>query len=161
MSVLEDYLRTFEGCLIVVSHDRYFMDKMVDHLFVFEGQGVIKDIFGNYTEFRKKTNDVQRIEKNSKINILKLEEKLNVEIQQPSLNSSSEKKKLSFKEKMEFDQLEQLLVQLEQEKNRLTEVLSNTQSTSQEIIEAGKKLSEVVNDIENKTERWLILSEFI
>ena len=64
MSVLEDYLRNFQGCLIVVSHDRYFMDKMVDHLFVFEGEGVIKDIVGNYTDFRKKQIQDKRDEKN-------------------------------------------------------------------------------------------------
>jgi len=160
MSVLEDYLRTFEGCLIVVSHDRYFMDKMVDHLFVFEGQGKIKDIVGNYTEYRKKIIDDQRQEKIDKVSAEKQVEKLTIQLPKtaPIVN---EKRKLSFKEKSEFEELEKVLEQLETEKLRLTNVLSNTQSSSQEIIEAGTKLSDVVKDIEHKTERWLMLSEFI
>jgi ATP-binding cassette subfamily F protein uup len=160
MSVLEDYLRTFEGCLIVVSHDRYFMDKMVDHLFVFEGQGKIKDIVGNYTEYRKKIIDDQRQEKIDKVSAEKQVEKLTIQLPKtaPIVN---EKRKLSFKEKTEFEELEKVLEQLETEKLRLTNVLSNTQSSSQEIIEAGTKLSDVVKDIEHKTERWLMLSEFI
>ena len=160
MSVLEDYLRTFEGCLIVVSHDRYFMDKMVDHLFVFEGQGKIKDIVGNYTEYRKKIIDDQRQEKIDKVSAEKQVEKLSIQVPKtaPIVN---EKRKLSFKEKTEFEELEKVLEQLETEKLRLTNVLSNTQSSSQEIIEAGTKLSDVVKEIEHKTERWLMLSEFI
>ena len=160
MSVLEDYLRTFEGCLIVVSHDRYFMDKMVDHLFVFEGQGKIKDIVGNYTEYRKKLIDDQRQEKIDKVSAEKQVEKLTIQVPKtaPIVN---EKRKLSFKEKTEFEELEKVLEQLETEKLRLTNVLSNTQSSSQEIIEAGTKLSDVVKEIEHKTERWLMLSEFI
>jgi len=160
MSVLEDYLRTFDGCLIVVSHDRYFMDKMVDHLFVFEGQGKIKDIVGNYTEYRKKIIDDQRQEKIDKVSAEKQVEKLTIQVPKaaPIVN---EKRKLSFKEKTEFEELEKVLEQLETEKLRLTNVLSNTQSSSQEIIEAGTKLSDVVKEIEHKTERWLVLSEFI
>jgi ABC transport system ATP-binding/permease protein len=160
MSVLEDYLRTFEGCLIVVSHDRYFMDKMVDHLFVFEGQGKIKDIVGNYTEYRKKIIDDHRQEKIDKVSAEKQVDKLTIQVPKtaPIVN---EKKKLSFKEKTEFEELEKVLEQLETEKLRLTNVLSNTQSSSQEIIEAGTKLSDVVKEIEYKTERWLMLSEFI
>jgi ATP-binding cassette subfamily F protein uup len=160
MSVLEDYLRTFEGCLIVVSHDRYFMDKMVDHLFVFEGQGKIKDIVGNYTEYRKKIIDDQRQEKIDKVSAEKQVEKSTIQAPKtaPIVN---DKRKLSFKEKTEFEQLEKALEQLEKEKIHLTNVLSTTQSTSQEIIEAGTKLSKVVKEIEQKTERWLFLSEFI
>ncbi len=160
MSVLEDYLRTFEGCLIVVSHDRYFMDKMVDHLFVFEGQGKIKDIVGNYTEYRKKIIDDQRQEKIDKVSNEKQVEKSTIQAPKtaPIVN---EKRKLSFKEKTEFEELEKVLEQLENEKLRLTNVLSTIESSSQEIIDSGIKLTEVVNEIEQKTERWLFLSEFI
>jgi len=160
MSVLEDYLRTFEGCLIVVSHDRYFMDKMVDHLFVFEGQGKIKDIVGNYTEYRKKIIDDQRQEKIDKVSSEKQVEKSTIQAPKtpPIVN---EKRKLSFKEKTEFEELEKVLEQLESEKLRLTNVLSTIESSSQEIIDSGIKLTEVVNEIEQKTERWLFLSEFI
>ena len=158
MSVLEDYLRTFEGCLIVVSHDRYFMDKMVDHLFVFEGKGKIRDIVGNYTEFRKNIIEIQRQEKNDKIVQEKKVDKL---VEKPVASIVNEKRKLSFKEKTEFEHLEKILEQLETEKVHLTNILSSPLSSSQEIIDAGKKLSEVVNEIEHKTERWLTLSEFI
>jgi ABC transport system ATP-binding/permease protein len=157
MSVLEDYLRTFEGCLIVVSHDRYFMDKMVDHLFVFEGQGKIRDIVGNYTEFRKNIIEIQRKVKNDKIVQEKQVDKL---VEKPVAPIVNEKRKLSFKEKTEFENLEKELEQLETEKDHLTNILSSSESSSQEIIDAGKKLSEVVNAIEFKTERWLTLSEF-
>jgi ATP-binding cassette subfamily F protein uup len=150
MSVLEDYLRTFEGCLIVVSHDRYFMDKMVDHLFVFEGQGKIKDIVGNYTEYRKKIIDDQRQEKIDKVSSEKQVEKSTIQAPKtaPIVN---EKRKLSFKEKTEFEELEKVLEQLENEKLRLTNVLSTIESSSQEIIDSGIKLTEVVNEIEQKT----------
>ena len=157
MSVLEDYLRGFEGCLIVVSHDRYFMDKMVDHVFVFEGQGAIKDIIGNYTEYRKQiAQDAKRDKKPN-------EEKEKIEVvkvTQLSNNNSAEKKKLSFKEKEEFIQLEKDLEKLEEEKNALTHVLSDSKSSNDDIMKAGTKLSEIVQKIETTTERWMELAEF-
>ena len=157
MSVLEDYLRGFEGCLIVVSHDRYFMDKMVDHVFVFEGQGAIKDIIGNYTEYRKQiAQDAKRDKKPN-------EEKEKIEVvkvTQLSNNNSAEKKKLSFKEKEEFKQLEKDLEKLEEEKNALTHVLSDSKSSNHDIMKAGTKLSEIVQKIETTTERWMELAEF-
>jgi ATP-binding cassette subfamily F protein uup len=136
------------------------MDKMVDHLFVFEGQGKIKDIVGNYTEYRKKIIDDHRQEKIDKVSAEKQVEKLTIQVPKTA-TIVNEKRKLSFKEKTEFEELEKVLEQLETEKLRLTNVLSNTQSSSQEIIEAGTKLSDVVKEIEYKTERWLMLSEFI
>ncbi len=151
MSVLEDYLRNFQGCLIVVSHDRYFMDKMVDHLFVFEGKGNIKDITGNYTKYRK----------------LKLEEaRKNKQNNQSTPNKSTvkkekEKTKLSYKEKREFEQLEKDLEALEKEKTTLTTVLYSGDATNEELMKAGQRLKIVVELIDEKTDRWLELSEFI
>jgi len=157
MSVLEDYLRTFEGCLIVVSHDRYFMDKMVDHVFVFEGQGAIKDIIGNYTEYRKQlAQDSKRDKKPAAA-----EEKIEaVKVTQLSNNTPAEKKKLSFKEKQEFEQLEKDLEKLEAEKEKFTAILSDGTSGNDEIMNAGMKLAEIVAKIESTTERWMELAEF-
>ncbi len=157
MSVLEDYLRSFQGCLIVVSHDRYFMDKMVDHIFVFEGEGAIKDIIGNYTEYRKQTSlDAKRDKKASDSEVY-IEP---VKVTQMTSNSS-EKKKLSFKEKMEYDTLEKEIELLEEQKESLTEILSNGTSSNDEVMEAGEKLGKIVSELESKTDRWLELAEFV
>ena len=159
MSVLEDYLRTFEGCLIVVSHDRYFMDKMVDHLFVFEGQGAIKDIIGNYTEYRKQTAADYKKEKQEARDGT-VEKEVKVTQLSESADKPVEKKKLSFKEKEEFKQLEKDMDALEQEKETLTQKLSDAGITNEEIMTAGNRLSEVVQALESKSDRWLELSEF-
>ena len=157
MSVLEDYLRTFEGCLIVVSHDRYFMDKMVDHVFVFEGEGAIKDIIGNYTEYRKQlAQDNKRDKKPTEEKI----EAVKVTQMSESAASTAEKKKLSFKEKQEFEQLEKELETLETQKETFTNVLSNPESSNDDIMNAGTKLAEIVARIDEATERWLELAEF-
>jgi ATP-binding cassette subfamily F protein uup len=158
MSVLEDYLRTFEGCLIVVSHDRYFMDKMVDHLFVFEGEGAIKDIIGNYTEYRKQTAADYKKEKQDKDS----EPVKEVKVTQLSNQAEKvpEKRKLSFKEKEEFKQLEKDMERLEEEKIDLTNQLSDASASNEQIMKNGNRLAEVVTDLENKTDRWLELSEF-
>lgn len=157
MSVLEDYLRSFQGCLIVVSHDRYFMDKMVDHIFVFEGEGAVKDIIGNYTEYRKQVSiDAKRDKKASDADVV-IE---TVKVTQMS-SASVDKKKLSFKEKMEYDTLEKEIEVLENQKNGLTEILSNGTSSNDEVMEAGEKLGKIVSELESKTDRWLELAEFV
>lgn len=157
MSVLEDYLRTFEGCLIVVSHDRYFMDKMVDHLFVFEGQGAIKDIIGNYTEFRKQTAADYKKEKLAAKDPEPVKE---VKVTQIAASAPTEKRKLSFKEKHEFDQLEKDLENLEADKLKWTNVLSDGNSSNDDLMKAGAELAQIMEQIDAKTERWLELSEF-
>jgi len=153
MSVLEEYLRSFEGCLIVVSHDRYFMDKMVDHLFVFEGQGKVVDILGNYTEYRKLKSEKKKEAKPIQ------EEKQVAEA--PKVEDNKPKKKLSFKERSEFDQIEKEMEQLEIEKEELTNQLSDGSLSGDEIMNVGNRLAEVVSLIESKTDRWLELSEYI
>ena len=160
MSVLEDYLRTFEGCLIVVSHDRYFMDKMVDHIFVFEGEGKIKDIVGNYTEYRQMLQDGIKQDRQDKADAAKQQKQVASIAPKPVAQTSQpEKKKLSFKEKQEFDSLEKELEVLETEKEKFTMILSDGTKTNDEIMEAGSKLGEIVQAIETKTERWLELAE--
>jgi len=157
MSVLEDYLRSFDGCLVVVSHDRYFMDKMVDHLFVFQGQGKIKDLVGNYTEYRK---DLLLSDKDNKVTTVK-ELPSEIVIDKPKDLSRNEKRKLSFKEKSEFDSLEKELNELESKKVILTSILSDTTKSNQEMMDAGIELSKIVSSIDEKTERWLELSELL
>lgn len=155
MSVLEDYLQLFEGCLIVVSHDRYFMDKMVDHLFVFEGDGEIKDILGNYTDYRKNQKLEAREVKNNppKEIVVKEEPKVTVK--------PIEKRKLSFKEKQEYENLPTDIEQLESEKERLTNELSDGTRNNQQIMDLGNQLAKVVSDLEQKSDRWLELAEFV
>ena len=159
MSVLEDYLRGFQGCLIVVSHDRYFMDKMVDHLFVFEGDAKIKDLLGNYTAYRKQMLKGQKEQKkdNTPEEVIKI-----------STLSEGDKKeepvkkiKLSYKENAEFERLEGEMEKLEEVKAKLTLILSDTNSSNDDLMEAGEKLSKVVSELETKTDRWLELSEFV
>jgi ATP-binding cassette subfamily F protein uup len=151
MSVLEEYLRTFQGCLIVVSHDRYFMDKMVDHLFVFEGEGQIKDIIGNYTAFRQ-------LEKNA----LKNAEPAPLKQVEVKVESKPvEKRKLSFKEKEEFNLLERDMEQLEHEKLQLTEEMSKHSINNEDLMRIGNRMAEIVSELEVLSDRWLELAEFI
>lgn len=157
MSVLEDYLRNFPGCLIVVSHDRYFMDKMVDHLFVFDGTGNIKDIVGNYTAYRSQLIADQKEEKRLVV-AEKKESKKQIPVEEKI--RTEKKKRLSFKEREEFKQLEKDLDSLEILKEKLTMKLSDLTLASQEIVEIGNQLSETVKSLEEKTDRWLELSEY-
>jgi len=158
MSVLEEYLRGFQGCLIVVSHDRYFMDKMVDHLFVFEGDAKIKDLLGNYTAYRKqmlKSNKAQQKDNTP-------EEKIKISTISERVTKEPEKKiKLSYKENAEFERLEEEMETLETEKAKLTVILSDVNVDTNDLMEAGKRLSVVVKELEKKTDRWLELSEFV
>jgi ATP-binding cassette subfamily F protein uup len=157
MSVLEDYLRNFQGCLIVVSHDRYFMDKMVDHLFVFEGEGKIKDIVGNYTDFRKKQIQDKRDEKSNLAQAQAIVEKQIVVEKKVEV----EKRKLSYKEKEEFKKIEKEMESLETEKATIVEQLSSGKLTNKEVYDLGIKLGKIQEEIESKTERWMELAEFV
>ena len=152
LNILEEYLSGFKGCLIVVSHDRYFMDKVVDHLLVFHGDARIQDFPGNYTQYREWKVDEQKKEVE--------EQKNNRQETDPRKNRpSEEKKKLSFKEKREFESLEAEIEQLEAEKNRLTDALSSGNLLSEELMEKSSRLSEIMELIDEKTMRWLELSE--
>jgi ATP-binding cassette subfamily F protein uup len=157
MAVLEEYLRNFQGCLVVVSHDRYFMDKMVDHLFVFEGEGKILDIVGNYTDYRKVQTNKPKEDKssNTKTTISKEDQKF----LKPTI-LSNEKRKLTFKEKEELASLEKSLVDLEKGKLELTNKLSDSEKSNQELYETGMELGKLVEELDRQTNRWLELSEF-
>jgi len=152
LSVLENFLIDFPGCVIIVSHDRYFMDKMVDHLFVFDGDGVIKDFPGNYTQYRIEiaANNQQSIQEKNKI----------VDDQQTLSQKqiATLARKLSYKEKREFEQLEKDILQLEAERKTLTEKLSSN-INYEEITAVSEKLLLINNMLEQKEMRWLELSE--
>jgi len=130
------------------------MDKMVDHVFVFEGDGVVKDILGNYTEYRKQQKAQIKKQKAVAAKAKVQENELT-----PSKRQNQRKRKLSFKEKEEFQQLEKDLEKLEIEKSTLTEGLSDESNSNAELFEMGTRLGEVVKQIDAKTERWMQLAE--
>lgn len=151
LSVLEDYLTEFEGCMIVVSHDRYFMDKMVDHTFYFTGDGEIKDILGNYTVYRE---------------YLKAEnQKKNQALQQKNEEVVLEKKdvqaktKKSYKEKLEFEQLEKEIAALNKERDEINSKMNDGSLSGDHITQAAIRLSQISDAIDEKEMRWLELSE--
>jgi ATP-binding cassette subfamily F protein uup len=155
LSILEDFLQSFSGCMLIVTHDRYFMDKLIDHMFVFEGAGMIKDFPGTYSAYRDWKDDQLRLQKNEDNS--KVEKKVVVEV----IPETSGKKKASFKEKFEFEQLAKELEQLEVEKNQLTSQLNDGSKNHDELLKQGHRLGEVVSQIEKKSLRWLELSELI
>jgi ATP-binding cassette subfamily F protein uup len=148
LNVLEDYLKSFSGCTIVVSHDRFFMDKIVDHLFVFDGDGVIKDFPGNYTEYRDWEEDRAKAEQSS------------IKIDKPVREKTApDKKKLSFKEKKELDDLEKEISQLEKEKKVLEDELNSGRLAADALHKKSTRYSEIATLLEEKEFRWLELSE--
>ena len=157
LNVLEEYLKSFAGCVIIVSHDRFFMDKIVDHLFVFEGEGKITDFPGNYTIYRNK----QLLdEENEKIqNQARKKEVEKVQIKDDSY--LSQKKKLTFNEKREFEALENEIEQLENEKEILETALNSGDLPHDELYRQSEKLVSIKEQIDKKELRWLDLSELI
>lgn len=154
LNILEDYLRNFKGCLIVVSHDRFFMDKVVDHLLVFKEQGSIKDFPGNYTQYReyRDSTEVQKAQIEPKTN-------KNEERKQNMPERSSQSKKLSYKEQQELRTLEVEIPQLEEEKAQLEAQLSGALTRHEEIAKASARYEEVSALLDEKEMRWLELSE--
>jgi ATP-binding cassette subfamily F protein uup len=153
LNVLEEYLSNFAGCLIVVSHDRFFMDKLVDHLFVFQGNGAIKDFPGNYSDYREYTLYKQQQENQSVAKPAAKQEK-------PKTESSTAKRKATYKEQKEYEQLTADIDSLETEKKQLEDDLSSGTLPTEKIIAASQRIAEIINLIDAKTERWLELSEF-
>lgn len=150
LQVLEEYLQDFPGCVIIVSHDRYFMDKIVDHLLVFQGNGVIHDFPGNYTQYREwsalKPKELK--EKNQPL------EKKDRKVQDVSV-----RKKMTFKEKREFEQLEKDIAALEKEQKIIEEELCSGKLTIDELTEKSKRLPVLKDELDEKGMRWLELSE--
>jgi ATP-binding cassette subfamily F protein uup len=153
LQVLEDYLQTYDGCLVVVSHDRFFMDKVVDHLFVFEGQAAIRDFPGNYTQYRNR----KQLEEKEKQNAIAAETKAKKE---NAVKKSEEKVKLTYGERLEFEKLEKTIEVLEEKKEELAVRLSNT-ANNDELMSLSKELEEIVVEIDEATERWMELAQWV
>ncbi|WP_461631806.1 ABC-F family ATP-binding cassette domain-containing protein [Labilibaculum euxinus] len=149
LNVLEDYLLSFSGCLIIVSHDRYFMDKVVDQLFVFEGNGIIRNFPGNYTIYRDSLDQQEKeIKKTEKLSTPKKEKP-----------KSEPTKKLSFNEKREFEQLEIDIETLTSEKEEIEIAMSSGNLSNNELMEKASRIEKVIELIDEKEFRWLELSE--
>ena len=160
LQTLEDFLIHFKGCLVVVSHDRYFMDKLVDHLFVFEGEGIVKDFSGNYRDWREQVAE-DELELKKKQKQLLAEQKYEKQAEPSSLaaDSASKNKKKSFKEKYEFEQLQKEIASLESEKKELNQKLALALGSHDEILIWSKRIGEVIEAMDEKELRWLTLSE--
>lgn len=153
LQVLEEYLQGFKGCVIVVSHDRYFMDKVVDHLLVFNGGGDIRDFPGNYTQYREWKEAKARHDK---------EQQAAAKPQaasKPARTRQDEKRRMSFKERREFEQLEKEIAELEAEKKAVEEALCSGTLSVDELTEKSRRLPQLTDLIDEKTMRWLELSE--
>lgn len=155
LQILEEYLQDFPGCVIVVSHDRYFMDKVVDHLLVFKGEGEIQDFPGNYTQFR----DFQKMKSKEE------EQQKPTKNSSPTANESKKdyrnntKRKMSFKEKREYEQLSDKIAQLEEEKQQLEEELCSGNLSVDELTEKSKRLPILKDELDELELRWLELAE--
>ena len=145
LNILEEYLLNFQGCLIVVSHDRYFMDRIVDHLFVFHGDGHVQDFPGNYTQWRISANENRTVEHGEKSKSEKVK--------------SEKTRRLTFKEKRELEELEKQMPLLETEKKQLEALLSGDATTPEEIAKASNRYQEVQEALDTAEMRWLELSE--
>lgn len=155
LNILEEYLLSFKGCLIVVSHDRYFMDKVVDHLLVFQGDAKIKDFPGNYSDYREWSQLMEEEEREQKKDENKQSDTKTVK----STNDNVSKKKLSYKEKQELEHLDKEIPELEAEKARLEAEMSSGNMNSGEIQEAAARFATLNDLIDEKSMRWLELSE--
>ncbi len=160
LNVLEDFLFNFEGCLLLVSHDRYFMDRLVEHLFIFSDQGGnIKDFPGNYTDFR----EAEQEEKENPVAVKQV--KKDEPKETPKASTSDKTRKPSFKEKHEYEALEKEIANLENDKQKLTEELGRLSSTPtpdhQALIDISKQLDDISKHIDEKSDRWLELGEIV
>jgi len=149
LKVLEDFLDEFEGCMITVSHDRYFMDRLVDHLFVFEGEGQVKDFPGNYTDYR------ENVAADGKLKIDK------PKLKDPVKDRASEKRKLTYNEKKEYDTIESVIDVLEQEKVAIGAQFNDTGLDAEKMKELAVRLKEIDEEIAFKTNRWMELAELM
>ena len=156
LNVLEEYLRNFKGCAIVVSHDRYFMDKVVDHLLVFRGNADIKDFPGNYTQYREWKEVQDQLEKETEA---ARQARMAPTVEKTSRLEKVQKKKLTFKERKEFEALEVEISLLEAEKAELETAMSSGTLSNDELLAKSERIAKVIEEIDEKTMRWLELSE--
>ncbi len=153
LGVLEEFLQHYRGCLVVVSHDRYFMDKLVDHMFIFEGDGKIRDFNGTYSEYHREREQLARAEAKLKTQESKYAR------EKETASVAQEKKKFTYKEKLEFETLEKALATLEAEKVSLGKQLGDEKAGHEELRKWAERMDEVMREIDEKSMRWLELSE--
>lgn len=156
LQVLEDYLATFDGCVAVVSHDRFFMDKVVDHLFVFEGQGRIRDFPGNYSQYRARKAEEDAEAARS---AAQAKEAQAAARKAEAAADKAPKTKLTYGERLEFEKLEKSIEELEAQKEELANQLSQTRD-NQELMEVSTRLDHIVKTIDEQTERWMELAQW-
>lgn len=155
LNKLEEFLMGFKGCLILVSHDRYFLDKLSDHLFIFEGEGKIRDYYGLYSEYRQEEDELER--KQSKE---KTEEK-RAALSREKEEKKKVKTKLSFKEKLEYENLEKEIGELENEKSELESRIDSGEMNYEQLGQVSSRIAELMNLIDEKTLRWMELDELV
>lgn len=155
LNILEEYLQEFKGTLIIVSHDRHFLDRLVDHLFVFCGEGVVKDFIGGYSEYRSFMKDYEAEQKRA----AEARKKATVPRPAPSGPASPARRKLTWKEQRELEQLEKDMEELNAEKDRIERLLAGGSASVEEITEASARFGEVKDLLDEKELRWLELSE--
>ena len=156
LNVLEEYLMSFKGCLLIVSHDRYFLDKTVDHLFIFREGGHVKDFVGQYSEYREYIKEQEAEEARQQKIAAEKAQKNKPKVEQ---SATPARRKLSYKEQRELEQLESEIPQLESEKQALEERLSSGTLSHEELTAAADRIGEIINILEDKEMRWLELSE--
>ncbi len=151
---LEEFLAEFDGCLLVVSHDRYFMDRLIDHLFIFEGEGKVKDFPGSYSQYRQWKTQQEALSDQTQTQ---------TQTVSPSKSNSKEKgkSKLSFNEKREFEQLENEIARLEEEKAKVLQGMNHGENDYKKIAELSEKLESIESSLSEKSDRWLELAEFV
>lgn len=152
LNVLESFLLDFPGCLIVVSHDRYFMDKIVDHLFVFRGMGVIEDFPGNYSDYRAYEDSLMQEERSRKAT---------TDTQKKAWKQTENNNTLSYQEQKEHKQLEKDIQKLEERKHQLEQGFLDPSLESEEITKRSLELKDITDQLESKTERWFELSSIL
>ena len=150
LKVLEDFLDEFEGCMITVSHDRYFMDRLVDHLFIFEGEGQVKDFPGNYTDYRANVSTDGKLKQTKSKDKVVVKNKV-----------AEQKRKLTYNEKKEYDTIESVIDALEQEKTTIGVQFNDPNLNPEKIKELGKRIKEIDDEIAEKTDRWMELAELM
>ena len=158
LNILEEYLKEFGGSLIIVSHDRHFLDKLVDHLFIFCGNGLVKDFVGSYSEYREYIKEYEAEQKSAARAQEKAEKDKNSKEASKAANFT-QKKKLTYKEQKEFEQLEKDLEALATEKAAIEESLGNSNMTFEELQKASERIAEIIELTDEKEMRWLELSE--
>ena len=152
LQILEDYLKSFRGCLIIVSHDRYFMDRVVDHTLVFHGNGDIQDFPGSYSQYRDWKEQYGKAVADEKVPVK--------EVKKDERRNQNRARRLSFKERQEYNRLETEIAALEEEKKQIEAALCGSTTSVDEITALSKRLPLLNEELEEKEMRWLELSEF-